>query len=337
LTARTCKLYPGYDAGDGKTYHGVYDAMLDQFVYGLLSDPEYPMRDRLQPALEGTWADLKEPLDDACPVCGQALTPAEGTYVHGEGGVPGYAGRVSVRRATHVGINRARAVAEDGLLFTLETIEPLSAGALFHAQVVTPQACAAVLREHLEGEGYVGRGRSRGLGRVELWVHQEREPGDGLARRLENFERAVNSVLAPYTSQDRQIEPSLPGALFSVTLRSPAILESFGRPLARLNPEKLGLPEVALLQAWARTEVVTGWDGAARLQRRTRLGLQAGSVFLYWIPPEADRESATRQLKKIELEGVGEERARGYGQVAVCAPFHVHHRLGDAQRERSEP
>jgi len=259
------------------------------------------------------------------------MIPAEGTYVYTQSGVPDYGGWPSVRRATHVGINRARAVAEDGLLYTVETIVPAIKPIAFHARVVVPKEHAARLRDYLKGEYYIGRGRSRGLGSVILSIRREQEDASDLRQRLRRFNLAIQSTLGWYQSQDDLVTVDWPGVLFSVTLHSPAILEAFGCPLAILTPEHLGLPEVHLLQAWARTEIATGWDTAAHLPRRTRLAVQPGSVFLYWAPAEVDQDTLMRQLKKVEIEGIGEERPRGYGQVTVCTPFHYYNRLGDTR------
>lgn len=326
LTARTCKLHPGYERGDGKTYHGVYDTLVGQFVYDLLTDPCFPLREQLQPGLEGELAEVAGLMPLTCPQCDGALKPARGFYAWSTQSGPGYAGRLPVRRATHVGINRARGVAEDALLFTQETIEVETGGVTFHAWVSVPPKCAETLRPYLdEKEYFVGRGRSRGNGHVRVSLRDR--PVVPLGDRLRTFRSAVTAALGRASEYDDRVEPNLPGTLFSLTLRSPMILEQFGQPLTLLKPALLGLPEATLVRAWARTEIVGGWDQAARLPRRTRLAIRTGSVFLYWMPQEAADATLLERLKQIETMGVGEERPRGYGQVTVCAPFHRFHRL----------
>lgn len=336
LTARTCKLARGFKASDKEGPHGIYDLLIDQFVYGLVSDPRYPSRDILQPGLGQQWAKLKEPLRDTCPECGSALALAQGSYVQPEGQSPHDAGSMSVRRATHVGINRARAVAEDSLLFTLETIEPAEEAIYFHSRVVAAEDCAATLRGYLKGVHAIGGGYSRGLGQVTCSISREQTEANGLKSRLDQFQQTVRTALAQYQIQDTRIKAEWPGTLFSVTLVSPAILESYGCVQTRLTPGWLGLPEAQLLQAWARTEVITGWDSAAGLPRRTSLGIQTGSAFLYWVPPQIESARLLELVEKIEVEGVGEQRPRGYGQALVCAPIHLHNRLGSAWTGRSQ-
>jgi CRISPR-associated protein Csx10 len=328
LTARTCKLHPGYRTKDADA-HGVHDVLIDQFVYNLLADPSFPGRDDLQLGLAGRWADLKTPMPDRCPTCQSPLTPPQGAYVRNDDGTPDHAGRLGVRRATHVGINRARAVAEDNLLYTQETIEPAEEGMAFYARVVVPRKQADALRGYLSNGYHVGRGCSRGLGSVKLSIYQEPtyNPAD-LRRRTADFALAVRATLGQYQVYDQRISLDLPGSLFTLTLRSPAILHAYGMPTLQATPELLKLPHTTLLCAWARPEVVTGWDAAAQLPRRTHLAVRAGSVFLYWVSPQLTEETLWQRLQEIELEGIGEERPRGYGQVTVCAPFHRHNRLG---------
>lgn len=321
LTARTCKLYPGYEQSRS-TAHGVYDTLIGQFIYDLLTDPCFPQRDRLLPDMG---RDLPQVglLSTICPQCSASLQPAVGVYsAHGE--KPSFAGNLSVRRATHVGINRARGVAEEGLLFTQESIEPRTGSVTFHGQATLLQETVNVLRPYLHEQVYwIGQGRSRGNGQVKFTLEETQV--SSLEDRLDGFQRAVRSVFYRVGGADARIK-SLPGALFSLTLHSPLILEQWGQPII-VPPAPPGIPDAVLLRAWARPEVVGGWDAASRMPRRTRLAAQAGSVYLYWTPRAANDADLLAQLRAIELFGMGEERPRGYGQVAVCAPFHLHNRI----------
>jgi len=331
LTARTCKLYPGYDAGDGETYHGVYDVLVGQFVYDLLMDPCFPLRSELQPGLKDNLANVRPLLPITCPECGSALKRATGIYAWDTSSGPFYAGQLSVRRATHVGINRARGVAEDTLLFTQEAVEAETGGMAFHSCVVVPESKVGQLHPYLHERQYlIGQGRSRGNGHVKLSVSDRIVVP--LAERLSMFRGAVTGMLGRASWGDERISPTFPGTLFSLTLHSPMILDRLGQPLAVLPPALLGLPEAVLVRAWARADVVGGWNQSARLPRRTCLAIQSGSVFLYWTPHSIEDAELSRTLSQIELAGIGEERPRGYGHVTVCDSFHCFNRI----EERSE-
>jgi CRISPR-associated protein Csx10 len=185
------------------------------------------------------------------------------------------------------------------------------------------------LREALAGTLYLGGGRSRGLGQVSISVNGDWVTIEDITRRVSAFNMAIRATLGWYREQDADVIQRMPGTLVSFTLHSPAIIEQFGRSLATISPEVLGLPQSHLVRSWARTDVATGWDSAAQLPRRTRLAIRSGSTFLYWIEESVERETLARELQRIEVEGIGQERSRGYGQVTVCAPFHTRNRLGE--------
>lgn len=335
LTARTCKYHPGYVAGDGRTYHGVYDTLVGQFIIDLLTDIQFPLRARLQPELAGELAQVTGLLSTQCPAegCTGALKPASGCYSIADG-APDYAGRLQVRSITHVGINRARSVAEDSLLFTQETIEVEGSDIVFHARVRVATAQLARLKPYLdEQEYFIGRGRSRGNGHVRISLINEPDSASTVPERVKHFNHTVQAALKRARSDDSRVQITMPGTLFSVTLRSPLILEHFGQPTLLPTAKDMGVPGARLLRAWARSEVVSGWHSAARLPRRTHLAACAGSVYLYWTEESVATRTLQEQLQALEIEGVGGERARGYGQVTVCAPFHTQNRLEYSQKE----
>lgn len=328
LTARTCKREPDYPHTDHQQRphgHGVYDVLAGEFVDDLLTDPEFPQRETLLPGLQGL-ATVKTLLRTTCPTCGGRLVPAAGYYAWNDQQGSTYAGRVAMRRATHVGINRARGVAEDSLLFTQEVLDVGQGALSFHARVRVPAAVWPFLKPYLADAEYtIGRGRSRGNGRVHILGDVIPTPAN-VAGRVAEFTQALSGAVNRRKREDPRLQ-SPAGAFFALTLNSPLILERFGQPRARLDSTDLGLPDAHLLRSWARTEVVGGWDSAARLPRATRLAIQTGSVFVYWTPAPHDDAALLARLAELELTGVGEERPRGYGHVTVCAPFHTLNRL----------
>ena len=336
LTARTCKRYGGLSTGSAASdgdHHGVFDVLFADFAYDLVSDPRFPARAQIRPDLGTAWSDGWAPRlrdrAESCPAeregerCGEPVQQAEGYYAW-DGEVTRVTGPAKAR-ATHVGINRARSVAEDELLFTQETLESDERQQHFFASVaVTGDEQQALLLQELDGVYYVGRGRSRGYG--EVFISRE-VPWDypPLEHRLLDFQDAAELALAPYRDVDeKKVATDLSGRLFSLTLRAPAILEAAGRPLRAPTPATLGLPEdVIFLRAWARPAQVGGWHGAAGLPRRTRPAVQAGSVFLYYAPESVAEEALLERLAALEAEGIGDDRPRGYGQVTACAAFHL--------------
>jgi CRISPR-associated protein Csx10 len=321
-TARTCKRHPNFpnpDVEQCEEHHGVFDTLIPQFVYELVSDPLFPHREQLLPNLGQAWASLPGRYDPDCPTCGQGFKPAPGVYA-APGGQPGYAHQPIIGRATHVGINRDRGVAEDRILFTQETIQPTK-GVSFWARVVLDTAHEKKMEGILRGSYRLGRGQSRGMGEVGFQLVQLREP-PALRKRVERFNTEVKAELDRYGAADDRVTDS-GGTYFSLTLRSDALLTRDGLPASRPTPEDLGLPAgVIRLRSWARTTVLGGWHSAARLPYRTRQGVGKGAVYLFYTPPEVDEKELMERLAELDLEGIGEDRQRGHGQVTVCAPFH---------------
>jgi len=327
LTARTCKRHKGWTQAK-KPGHGIFDALLADFAYELVSDPQFLGRSALQPELRDSWSQTWRSnvrmAADRCPVCGEQLTPVKirrHYYVWDDGPQPAI--MPTKPRAVHVGINRARSVAEDALLFTQESLVAESEQENFYAEIWVAPGQRTALEAVLTDTFYIGRGRSRGYGEVEISTATANSYPE-LTTRLERFQTAVSRHLKPYKSEDDRVRITLPGTLFSLTLRSPAILLSAGQPLRAPTPEQLGLPGgTRLVRSWARMEQEGGWHSAARLPRRTALAAQAGSVYLYFAPETVDAKELTAVLGRIEQQGIGQERARGFGQVTVCASIHA--------------
>ena len=330
-TARTCKQYSGYATNEHEG-HGVFDVLVEQALYELLSDPQFPHRERLLPALGTRWAELANGYEPRCPYeqdqkCGEQVKPATGYYVLRSGG-PGPAPKPQISRATHVGINRARGVAEDALLFTLETIEN-AANLQFRGQLMYDDTYEDDLERLIGLRGQantfrIGRGRSRGMGLAEIQIDvPPSTPGEKIEDRLDLLQREFLKTVQEHYAQVGGLDFT-PGYFFSLTLRAPAILAG-PDDLPSLWPDlsQTKLAAAWPLRAWARTTVVGGWDAAAGLPRRTRQAVEAGAVYLYYAPETTlPRAALVPALEALELTGIGAQRERGYGQLTVCAPFH---------------
>ena len=321
-TARTCKRYPGLpNSDDDVPRHGVFDTLINQFVFDLLTDPQFPHREILQPALKKDIAHLREIYAPHCSECKKGVGPASGVYLV-EGKSIRFARQPAIRRATHVGINRARGVAEDSLLFTQETVHPED-DVVFWGEVVADEETWPTIKAELEGAHTIGRGRSRGLGSVEIFIQSVVDASD-LEKRVEDLNYEIKSVLRQAHEADSRVQAEFSGRFFSLTLRAPAILGQGRMPATRLEPSDIGVPEaVKRMRSWARASVVGGWNAAARLPHCTRLAVQAGAVYLFYAPSEAEEKELVQQLEALEIEGIGAWRERGFGQVTVCAPFHT--------------
>ncbi len=309
LSARTCKYHPGFKSREGE-HHGIGDILIRQAVFEAMLDNRV-----ILPCL----------YEPRCPKCHSEVKPLSGYYEV----VTGQYERTTapVRRISRTAIERRRCVAADRLLYTLETVEPGTQGQpplLFRGTVLCSAAQRAILGHWLSQVKEIGGGRSRGLGNVEVRILSEPEDSlPGLRERLERFDAAARTEWRFY----RRVAGVSPLAedvrFFSVDLLAPAFLPHHGLPATRPALTDLGIPpeSVQLWRAISQQSVMGGWHMGGRLPRRTALTAAMGSVFMYRTEgPSLDDLAAG--LQKLENEGLGEERDRGFGQVLISSPIH---------------
>lgn len=336
LTARSCKQFSGFTTDDplvnAEQHHGVADMLFADLAYGMVADPAFRQRDLLQgsapfwhPAHDPALRDKSDSCDFSFPsgtTCSHKLDRVAGTYQWRAR--PQRVAPTPIERHTHVGINRARNVAEDGLLFAQEQIDATRDQRAFFARIRVPDERVPALRQALQAVRFIGRGRSRGLGSVQVSVLDA--PGyPDLRTRVTAFAAALQSALHPYTQHQSALRATFPGYFFSLTLRAPALVsDALGRTARFPTTAALGLAVPGhQIAAYARLDAVGGWDAAAGKPRRTQQALRTGSVLVYYVPPPTTLDELVNQLERLEENGIGSMRERGYGAVTVCANFHV--------------
>ena len=308
LTARQCKTHGGFPKPDTEIadlgrYHGAFDILVNQIVFE-------------EQLAAGTVPFIEKPL---CPHCWESVEPAQGVYTwDADENQPGVASDMQLVRHTHTAINRARGVAEDGMLYTVETMEP---GTLLRGCVWVEVNQAGRLQEALSQIRRLGRGVTRGRGQVAVEPLLQEPDGDTSVRikalnELIEEERALYARLA-----GREASPA-DGVYFTLDLLSPAVFKN--GVAATLVPGDLGLPvEVELVRRFVAPETVGGWWRVVGLPHPTALAAKAGSVFLYKASSEVGIEELSRELHTLRTRGIGGQRERGYGAVLPCAPFHL--------------
>jgi CRISPR-associated Csx10 family RAMP protein len=314
LTARSCKYHPGFVAARDKKEqgHGVGDVLIRQTVFEWLEK-----KGLLLPAL----------YQPRCPECQEAVERFDDFVLMVR------ANRfdsivIPARRISRTAINRQRAVAADGQLYTLEMIEPLDnqrRPITFRGRVRGSPTQLGLLAHWLPRLATVGRGQSTGLGQVNVEVKRPDEitnPLPSLGERLKEFNKAMREEWSFYQRVAGAGPLPEDVFLFSLDLLSPASLTWHGLPVTAPLPEMLGFEKgVRLQRAFADYHMRGGWHLGANLPRRTRLTVTMGSVFLYrsegYSLPELEE-----RLTSLETSGISNDRARGMGRVLVCSPFH---------------
>ena len=220
---------------------------------------------------------------------------------------------IKPRTRTVVGtsILRVTQAVASGQLFSHTVIEE---GTRFSGRILLADASLADrLRDLLLHTTLrVGYGRTRGMGQLEFEELDESAPArlPTVAERLDKFNATIRQV-AGQAIQDRYA---------AITLESDVLLrDDLLRPVTGLGDGKLfGLEGAELVRTFVVPALALGWNAAQSLPKPDMPGLGRGSVFLFKLnsPTEENR------LAAIEVEGIGERRAEGFGRVRVCDPFH---------------
>lgn len=268
----------------------------------------------------------------SCPECGSLDLDGKRDRIE-----PGYytsvAGheRINVRRRMIMGaaIARLTKTAAHSMLFSHEAIEEsdVHQDVLFRGTVAVPDPKTRSTLQRLlplNQSLAVGYGRSRGWGQLEMvsWDSPRAEVTT-LAERWEALNEAVRQLW-------KRFDVELAGQYFSLTLQSHLVLrDPAGQPvLGTIGPADLGLPgPVERCRSVLSAIPVAGWNTALDLPKADTLALSRGSVLLFRIPLDTDRDPVIDRLSEIEREGVGQRQAEGFGRITVCDPFHYYFTL----------
>lgn len=292
-TARSCKR-------DGPA-HGVRDVLLARIGASLLG-----------PDHGEAAAKLERDHEERCPVdgCGAPLSGAKGTRSHW--------GAPATRTVTRVSMNRARDSARDGALFSHELLE---AGVELRGVIDgIPKASRARLAEALAAPLSLGRGRSMGWGRIE--VSDVRRPTElpGLAKRAKAFRAKLETYLASIG-----LARELAAKLVPITTLSPWVFDDSEDEEHPGEGELLGaFPEGSTVHLRLRRFTRVGrWEQRGPGQIPPRTAIAPGAVFVVAVPEGADPRESSKELERLEREGVGQWTRMGFGAVRAFDPFHV--------------
>jgi CRISPR-associated protein Csx10 len=231
----------------------------------------------------------------------------------------------------HVGIDPLTLKAASGQFHSTRVLAPRQ---YLTGRIWADEAGGDALRQFFDGGRTlrVGRGRSRGQGRLKAWISERVEPpGEELASRILEFNRRAWEKF-----------PALADNLmFSCTLRSAAYaLDEWLLSRSYLIPADFGSDEVFQsyhLATWAcGTTRISGWHAAAQLPKGEITAIAAGSCFLFSRnrPGGSDEAECARLasvLGPLECRGVGERRPEGFGEAVFCDRFHSDRAAGEKE------
>lgn len=277
------------------------DEYLYDTLFALLRGEDYPME---------------------CPNTGDRLERGRGWLVR-EDGKWRKANLPALRAFVRVGLNRKLEAAEEGILYTLEAIDPTNSegtpiefrGVVSFPNTACEQAFQMILNALRWRDGRVqvriGSARTRGFGAVVLETIDA--PAPALQVDLEAFAQRAGAPV------------------FTLLARTPVLVhDASGTPAPTLTPDLLreylpNLPNsVQLIPEATRIEriPVSGWSGAWGMPKPVQQAFAPGSVFTYGYA-ESDRAALQGWLQRLALYGIGERIAEGYGQFAICSRYHL--------------
>jgi len=302
-TMVTCKTAPGFKS-EGRDFHGVRDLLLHHLAFGEAGSPKHLPPDRCE--------------------CESPLEPFNQRFLRNGKSYRTLKGVLKIHRMTHVGIDRYREAAQEGMLFSVQAI---TEGARFIGELTIPENWSEQrikdFKEALEGIERIGAEQTYGFGKVEIKVN-EVNVVDDIDERLEIFNAQLKAVWPKYA-------PGMPKSdYFPIDLLTPAILElPDGTPTTCLSEHilrdrvfELGfkdLPELKIVRSFTAPMIVSGWSEAWGLPKSTALAAVAGSVYVFKTP---DIEGWLRALKALESHGIGKRRNEGFGAIRICDPIH---------------
>jgi len=190
---------------------------------------------------------------------------------------------------------KGRATEEEGAVFRYQAV---AAGERLGGMILVSQPEDVPILKGLltGGDLWLGKSRSGGYGRV----------------RIENVQQVDGWQEARTAHTD--LAPDSP---LVITLLSDAILRNQDGAYAdSLTPELLPAPvseAVKHQRAFKRVVPVGGFNRKWGLPLYQAPAIQAGSVFVFAVIGTV----TAADLQKLEMEGIGERRAEGFGRVAV--------------------
>jgi CRISPR-associated protein Csx10 len=322
-TAQSCKRFRGFLKGSGSEQHGVRDSLLDWAVFKLSDERSIDVLTKHK--------RCGYPIVGREEGCGEVMDHFSGFYRRTSFVPPPYnrmAAKVDTRLLTRTGINRNWDIVEEGILYNREVIDE---GAYFWGMVQLPDGLLPTFKGFVEeadnaGLIRIGTGRTRGLGQIQLTIHEveeEENSFDSFRQRLMDFDAELRKRMGdmPANEDDR--------FYFALTLHSPVILrDDLLRYRGTICGEVLAsyakLPSKTLRQIHqvASVERVTGWSELWGTPRTQECAIATGSVFLFASTEKAS-DTLLEKLFKLENEGIGERRAEGFGRICFSDPFHL--------------
>lgn len=240
-------------------------------------------------------------------------------------------GEVSQRVLTRVAINRRRGTAEESRLYSPLVLSEVTNDqpTRFVGSIVVPEAHDDMLHDALKQITHLGGRQTSGLGAVKIEpIAVEPECDADIQARVEKltarFEEQATLYTALGATQPFEVANT---SIFTINLLSDALLLEQGWvPTIEYSKEMLrevtGI-EAKLLRSFTTSAIVGGWNVSWQRQKPTGVAVRMGGLYVFQTTHGPLTDDAYKKLAQLQLDGIGERRAEGYGQVRICDDFHI--------------
>jgi CRISPR-associated protein Csx10 len=249
---------------------------------------------------------------------------------------------VQQRILTRVSINRRRETAEDGRLYSPLAISEVSNGqsTQFLGSLIYPDGSQSRVESALREITHLGGRQTTGLGAVEIKpeIAAEVDSVDHLRQRIDLLTELFKKQSTLYTELGGTSWEIPEHTIFTVNLLSDAILLEQGwvptNELSATQLEELTGIKAKLIRSFANTSTVGGWNVSWQRPKPTDVAVTMGSTFVFQADTALD-SAAYERLNQLQLDGVGERRSEGYGQIRICDEFHTR-RIGSEDHDERD-
>jgi CRISPR-associated protein Csx10 len=201
-----------------------------------------------------------------------------------------------------------------GGVYSYETILP---GTVFQAELRLPMLLADQLADQdsqwtqkLVGQDRLGQSKKDNYGRVEIEVLPPIPPSK--PPTLQNSQLVI-WLLSDLLLRDERLRSTADPNILIQTLEN-----QLGVSLQLRNQLKKDEDTDHLLSLMARQNRLESWQVRWGLPRPSLAGLAAGSCFVFEVNSDLDASKLAQlesKLTQLEITGLGERRAEGYGQI----------------------
>lgn len=307
-TARTCKSFKGFlDTNQSSTFprHGVFDCLIRNYAY-------------LQSLNLNTATNYADPGLFDCVDCDSPIEKISGFYSQNSNGY--FQPVLSKAIITRTALDEQTQTAKTGALFSIEVIQPQQS-LNFHGTITTyddnieKSLCVFLNNKEFS----IGGERTYGYGKVKIIKINCIPKTQNLTQRFDAFNAAINKIIN-----------SNGDYFFVLTLNADVIIvDKFFRYLSQLNHEVLKTyypsneVNFELVESYFSTRYIQGWSNVHRLPKENELAIEKGGVFLFKVDKNIDKQKLIDYLTQIEINGIGERKSEGFGEVVVCHSFHL--------------